>query len=93
MNERITAKIGLWKELNGQVNKIEASYQMFYTLFVSLAGFVVTILGSDILSVRITKISDLFTGCYRDCDGLPCIYVSARSYIANVFIIYWGRNQ
>ena len=49
MDEIAKAKIDLWKEINGYINKIESNYPMFFTLLIAVLGAALTVLGTNML--------------------------------------------
>ena len=53
MSQKLSAKIQLWKEINGYANKIEESYIIFFNVIVTIVGAVVSILEFKVLTIEL----------------------------------------
>lgn len=52
MNEKLSAQLELWKTVNEYANRIELSYQFFYTLLISVVGIVVACCRDNLIPER-----------------------------------------
>lgn len=79
MSDKLSAKIELWKAMNNYINKTEASYQVFYTLFVALAGVVISLYGGNVILTARTEISLILL------IFLPIALGTVMAYLAYMF--------